>query len=184
MWWPIESKFSQVCYFMQMLEYTKWEDCSLTITNQTDALGSFHGARVSSNTCASPMPFCTTLPRAPSIWAHACQTLFAGCLVAQWVVIGQYAMGQSLLDRSTVPIAVKLSGHVFSHFSWAVSRWMSGGCLAYPPTSSITSTSQFVLHIYFVSLLLELFCHLVANFEFVELSLIYLFDMNSAQEVL
>ena len=29
----IELKFSQVCYFMHMLRYTKWEDWSLTITN-------------------------------------------------------------------------------------------------------------------------------------------------------
>ena len=28
--WPIESKFAQVCYFMQMLEYTNKEDWSLT----------------------------------------------------------------------------------------------------------------------------------------------------------
>ena len=28
---PIELKFSQVCYFMHMLRYTKWEDWSLTI---------------------------------------------------------------------------------------------------------------------------------------------------------
>ena len=31
-WRPIEFKFSQVCYFMNMLRYTKWEDWSLTIT--------------------------------------------------------------------------------------------------------------------------------------------------------
>ena len=30
--WPIESKFSQVCYFMRMLGHTKWEYLSLTIT--------------------------------------------------------------------------------------------------------------------------------------------------------
>ena len=29
---PIESKFSQVCYFMHMLGYTKWEYRSLTIS--------------------------------------------------------------------------------------------------------------------------------------------------------
>ena len=29
---PIEFKFSQVCYFVHMLRYTKWEDWSLTIT--------------------------------------------------------------------------------------------------------------------------------------------------------
>ena len=29
---PIEFKFSQVCYCMHMLRYTKWEDWSLTIT--------------------------------------------------------------------------------------------------------------------------------------------------------
>ena len=28
---PMEFKFSQVCYFMRMLRYTKWEDWSLTI---------------------------------------------------------------------------------------------------------------------------------------------------------
>ena len=33
LWRPIELKFSQVCYFMHMLRYTKWEDWSLTITN-------------------------------------------------------------------------------------------------------------------------------------------------------
>ena len=33
LWRPIELKFSQVCYFMHMLRYSKWEDWSLTITN-------------------------------------------------------------------------------------------------------------------------------------------------------
>ena len=28
-WRPIELKFSQVCYFLQMLRYTKWEDYGL-----------------------------------------------------------------------------------------------------------------------------------------------------------
>ena len=32
LWWPIEFKFSQVCYCMHMLGYTKWEYWSLTIT--------------------------------------------------------------------------------------------------------------------------------------------------------
>ena len=30
---PIDLKFAQVCFFMHMLRYTKWEDWSLTITN-------------------------------------------------------------------------------------------------------------------------------------------------------
>ena len=37
---PIELKFSQVCYFMHMLRYTKWEDWSLTITNSVQCLKS------------------------------------------------------------------------------------------------------------------------------------------------
>ena len=32
-WWPVEPKFSQVCYFMHVLRYSKWKDWSLTITN-------------------------------------------------------------------------------------------------------------------------------------------------------
>ena len=35
---PIELKFSQVCYFMYMLSYTKWEDWSLTINNSVRCL--------------------------------------------------------------------------------------------------------------------------------------------------
>ena len=35
--WPIESKFSQVCYFMHMLGYTKWEYWSLRITKCVQA---------------------------------------------------------------------------------------------------------------------------------------------------
>ena len=35
---PIELKFSQVCYFMHMLRYTKWEDWSLTVTNSVQCL--------------------------------------------------------------------------------------------------------------------------------------------------
>ena len=35
---PIEFKFSQVCYFMHMLRYTKWEDLFLTITNSVHCL--------------------------------------------------------------------------------------------------------------------------------------------------
>ena len=34
----IELKFSQVCYLMHMLKYTKWEDWSLTITNSVQCL--------------------------------------------------------------------------------------------------------------------------------------------------
>ena len=30
---PIGLRFSQVCYFMHIVRYTKWEDWSLTITN-------------------------------------------------------------------------------------------------------------------------------------------------------
>ena len=30
--WPVELKFSQICYFMHMLGYAKWEYWSLTIT--------------------------------------------------------------------------------------------------------------------------------------------------------
>ena len=36
--WPVEEKFSQVCYFMHMLRYTKWEYWSLTITNSVQGL--------------------------------------------------------------------------------------------------------------------------------------------------
>ena len=32
LWWPIELKFSQICYCTHMLGYNKWEDWSLTIT--------------------------------------------------------------------------------------------------------------------------------------------------------
>ena len=35
---PIEFQFSQVCYFMQKLRYTKWEDWSLTINNSVQCL--------------------------------------------------------------------------------------------------------------------------------------------------
>ena len=31
LWWPIEIEFSQACYFVVMMGYTKWEDLSLTI---------------------------------------------------------------------------------------------------------------------------------------------------------
>ena len=39
--WPFESNFSQVCYFVHMLRYTKWEDWSLTITNSVQCLWSY-----------------------------------------------------------------------------------------------------------------------------------------------
>ena len=35
---PIELKFSQVCLFMHMLRYTKWQDWSMTITNSVQCL--------------------------------------------------------------------------------------------------------------------------------------------------
>ena len=35
---PIELKFLQVCYFMHILRYTKWEDWSLTNTNSVQCL--------------------------------------------------------------------------------------------------------------------------------------------------
>ena len=35
---PIEFKFSQVCYFVHMLRHTKWEDWSLTVTNDVQCL--------------------------------------------------------------------------------------------------------------------------------------------------
>ena len=34
LWWPIEPKFSQACYFMLMMGYTKWEHWSLIITKR------------------------------------------------------------------------------------------------------------------------------------------------------
>ena len=39
---PIELKFSQVCYFIHVLSYTKWEDWSLTITNCVQCLLKLH----------------------------------------------------------------------------------------------------------------------------------------------
>ena len=38
LWRPIKLKFPQVCYFMQMLSNTKWEDWSVTITNSVQCL--------------------------------------------------------------------------------------------------------------------------------------------------
>ena len=34
----VELKFSQVCYYMQMLRYTKWEHWSLAITNSVHSV--------------------------------------------------------------------------------------------------------------------------------------------------
>ena len=47
---PIEFKFSQICYFVHLLRYTKWEDWSLTTTNSVQCLydgsGSEHPAQL------------------------------------------------------------------------------------------------------------------------------------------
>ena len=69
----------------------------------TDPVGSAHDARVSKNTWGSPMPFCTTLPRAPR-YAHACRTLFVGpSLRCDWSIRNGAELSGSVYCRKYEP---------------------------------------------------------------------------------
>ena len=63
---------------------------------QTDPLGVAHGACVSKNEWAS---LHNSAARAKHKCTHV-RLYFVELLVAHWVVIGQYTMGRSLMDRS------------------------------------------------------------------------------------
>ena len=74
---PIELKISQVCYYMHMLRYSKWEDWSLTITNSVHVFKQLHEF--------GPSPRFYQLPegcakiqiaRRPAGNAHCCLWLF------------------------------------------------------------------------------------------------------------
>ena len=63
----------------------------------TDPLGSAHGARVSKNTWASPLPFCTTLPHLPSVRARMSDLILLDFWLCNglWFVNTQWGGAQS-----------------------------------------------------------------------------------------
>ena len=58
--WPIELKYSQTCYFMLMLGYTKWEDWFLTITKRVPSFKNHLGV-LGQEGRIMPFPKCTQL---------------------------------------------------------------------------------------------------------------------------